>query len=117
MYQKIKNLLSALTACAVTAAAITVFPVNAVEETADSAVTSSTEASLTYYDEEIKAGYRGNDCLAWKAEDDEGEATIVRNSVAGYYICNWDGTRLSEFLIGQDKAQAIDDVKDCFVKY
>ena len=117
MYKKIKHFFAALTACAVTAAAMTVFPVNAVGETGSSEVTNSAAVSLTYYDEEFKAPYSCNDLLAWKADDDDGEATIVRNSVGGYYVCNWDGTRLAEFLVGEEKVQSIDDVKDCFVKY
>lgn len=117
MYKKIKHFFAALTACAVTAAAMTVFPVNAVGETGSSEVSNSAAVSLTYYDEEFKAPYSSNDLLAWKADDDEGEATIVRNSVGGYYVCSWDGTRLAEFLVGEEKVQSIDDVKDCFVKY
>ena len=37
--------------------------------------------------------------------------------MGGYYVCNWDSTRLAEFLVGEGKVQSIDDVKDCFVKY
>lgn len=117
MYKKIKHFFAALTACAVTAAAMTVFPVNAVGETGASGATKSVEATLTYYDEEFKAPYSSNDLLAWKADDDEGEAAIVRNPVGNYYVCSWDGTRLAEFLVGEEKVQSIDDVKDCFVKY
>jgi len=117
MYKKIKHFFAALTACAVTAAAMTVFPMNAVGETGASGATKSVEATLTYYDEEFKAPYSSNDILAWKADDDEGEAAIVRNPVGNYYVCSWDGTRLAEFLVGEGKVQSIDDVKDCFVKY
>ena len=64
MYKKIKHFFAALTACAVTAAAMTVFPVNAVGETGTSGATNSAAVSLTYYDEEFKAPYSCNDLLA-----------------------------------------------------
>ena len=117
MYKSINRFLSALTAFVITSAAMTVFPVNAVEESEASSVTSSAKADLTYYDEEFKAPYKCADFMAWKDDNDNGEATIVHNSVGNYYVCSWDSTRLAEFLIGEGNVQNIDDVRDCFVKY
>ena len=118
MYKRIKRFFSLMTACAVTAVSMAVFPVDAVGKIDVPAMTDhNVSVNLDFFEEEYKAPYVGEEFLVWKYDGDTGDADMVYNPVGGYYKCSWDKTNLAEFIIGADEFINIREYKQSYISY
>lgn len=120
MKKKIKRLLSALTACAVSAAVMAALPVNAAADIKIPAVTGDRIVGLSagdeYFIDHIKETKHGAYYDVWK-EDESGDISLDLNKGNLSFDCSWENTKRAEFLVGRVSSIDFEDYKKYYIKY
>ncbi|MCR4793867.1 MAG: glycoside hydrolase family 11 protein [Ruminococcus sp.] len=115
-----KHFLSALTACLVTAASMTVFHIHAVGNTNMSAAEKQTvglETEKEALTEHIIGPDNGENYNIWKGKDDNGELSLDLNNSDLSFECSWNGTKRAEYLIGKNDKINFDNYKRYSMEY